>query len=160
LCLWRWFRVSFSVCISFIFCDVRYMKTTPRVDRPPAFPQPKYKVFQEILFVALSILLWSRGSSVSIVSDYGLDDRAIGVRSPAGTKDFSYNLCVQTGSEAHPAYCTMGTGCPFTGANRGRGVTLTSHPHLVSRSGMSSSYTSSPPKRLRGVLCFIYATYH
>jgi hypothetical protein len=30
----------------------------------------------------------SRGSSVSIVSDYGLDDRAIGVRSPAGEKVF------------------------------------------------------------------------
>jgi hypothetical protein len=37
------------------------------------------------------------------VSDYGLDDRAIGVRSPAGAKDFSSNLCVQTGSGAHPA---------------------------------------------------------
>jgi hypothetical protein len=34
------------------------------------------------------------GSSVSIVSDYGLDDRAIGVRSPAGVEDFSSNLCV------------------------------------------------------------------
>jgi hypothetical protein len=30
----------------------------------------------------------SRGSSGSIVSDYGLDDRAIGVRSPAGAKGF------------------------------------------------------------------------
>jgi hypothetical protein len=58
---------------------------------------------------------WSRGSSVSIVSGYGLDDRAIGVRSPAGAKDFSSNLCVQTGSEAHPASCTMGTGVPFPG---------------------------------------------
>jgi hypothetical protein len=48
-------------------------------------------------------------SSVSIVSDYGLDDRAIGVRSLAGEKDFSSNLCVQTGSGAHPASCTMGT---------------------------------------------------
>jgi hypothetical protein len=44
------------------------------------------------------------------VSDYGLDDRASGVRSPAGAKDFSSNLCVQTGSGAHPASCTMGTG--------------------------------------------------
>jgi hypothetical protein len=36
----------------------------------------------------------SYGSSVSIVSDYGLDDRAIGVRSPAGAKDFFlYPLC-------------------------------------------------------------------
>jgi hypothetical protein len=56
------------------------------------------------------------GSSGSIVSDYGLDDRAIGVRSPAGAKDFSYNLCVQTDSGAHPASCTMGTGGPFPGA--------------------------------------------
>jgi len=44
------------------------------------------------------------------VSDYGLDDRAIGVRSPAGGEDFSCSLCVQTGSGAHPASCTMGTG--------------------------------------------------
>jgi hypothetical protein len=47
------------------------------------------------------------------VSDYGLDDRAIGVRSPAEAKDFSSSLCVQTGSGAHPASCTMGTGGPF-----------------------------------------------
>jgi hypothetical protein len=56
-----------------------------------------------------------RGSSVSIVSGYGLDDRAIEVRSPAGAKDFSCNLCVLTGSGAHPASCTMGTGGPFPG---------------------------------------------
>jgi hypothetical protein len=49
------------------------------------------------------------------VSDYGLDDRAIGVRSPAGEKDFSSNLCVQTGSEAQPASCPMGTVGPFPG---------------------------------------------
>jgi hypothetical protein len=79
-----------------------------------------------------------------------LDDRAIRVRSPAGAKDFSSNLCVQTGSEAHPASCTMGTGGPFPGTKRGRGVTLTTHPHLVPRSGMSRSYASSPPKSLRG----------
>jgi hypothetical protein len=45
-------------------------------------------------------MLRSRVSSGSIVSDYGLDDRAIGVRSPAGAKDFSSGLCVQTGSGA------------------------------------------------------------
>jgi hypothetical protein len=87
----------------------------------------------------------SRSSSVSIVSDYGLDDRVIRVRFPAGAKDFSSNLCVQTGSEDHPYTCIMGTGSPFPGAKRGRGVTLTSHPHLVPRSRMSRSYTSSTP---------------
>jgi hypothetical protein len=49
------------------------------------------------------------------VSDYGLDDRASGVRSPADEKNFSSNLCVQTGSGAHPASCTMGTVVPFPG---------------------------------------------
>jgi hypothetical protein len=49
------------------------------------------------------------------VSDYGLDDRAIGVRSPVGAEDFSSSLCVQTGSGAHPASCTMGTGGSFPG---------------------------------------------
>jgi hypothetical protein len=50
-----------------------------------------------------------------IVSGYGLDDRAIEVRSPAGAKDFSSNLCIQTGAGAHPASCPMGTGGPFPG---------------------------------------------
>jgi hypothetical protein len=31
-------------------------------------------------------------------------------------KDFFSNLCVQTGSGAHPASCTLGTGGPFPGA--------------------------------------------
>jgi hypothetical protein len=31
-------------------------------------------------------------------------------------KDFSCNLCVQTGSGAHPTSCPMGTGGPFPGA--------------------------------------------
>jgi hypothetical protein len=53
----------------------------------------------------------SRGSSGSIVSDYGLNDR----RSPTGTEDFSSSPCVQTGSGAHPASCPMGTGGPFRG---------------------------------------------
>jgi hypothetical protein len=55
------------------------------------------------------------GSSGSIVSDDGLDDRAIEVRSPAEATDFSSNLYVQTGSGAHPASCTMGTRGPFPG---------------------------------------------
>jgi hypothetical protein len=44
------------------------------------------------------------------VSDYGLDDRAIEVRSPTGAEDFSSSLCIQTGSGAHPASYPMGAG--------------------------------------------------
>jgi hypothetical protein len=76
----------------------------------------------------------SRGSSVSIVSGYGLDDRAIEVRSPAESKDLSSSLCVQTGSGAYPASCPMGTGGPFPWVKRGWGVMLTTHPHLVPKS--------------------------
>jgi hypothetical protein len=57
----------------------------------------------------------NRVSSVSIVSDYGLDNLTIGVRFPAGAKDFSSNLYVQTDSGAHPASCTVGTRGPFPG---------------------------------------------
>jgi hypothetical protein len=49
------------------------------------------------------------------VCDYGLDDLAIGVRFPAGAKDFSSSLFVQTSSGAHPASYPMGTGGPFPG---------------------------------------------
>jgi hypothetical protein len=50
--------------------------------------------------------------SISVVSDYGPDDRAIEIRSPSKAKEFSCSLCVQTGSEAHLASCTMGTVSP------------------------------------------------
>jgi hypothetical protein len=53
------------------------------------------------------------GSSVNVVSGYGLDDREIDVRSPAEAKEFFCRLCVQTVSGAHPASCTMGTGGSF-----------------------------------------------
>jgi hypothetical protein len=77
-------------------------------------------------------LYW--GSSVSIVSDYGLDDRAVGVRSPAEAKDFSSSLCVQTGSGAHPASCTLGTGGPFPGGKAGPWRDADHSPHLPPRS--------------------------
>jgi hypothetical protein len=54
-------------------------------------------------------------SSVSTVSGYGLDDRENEVRSPAEAKGFSSSFCVQTGSGAHPASCTMDTRGPFPG---------------------------------------------
>jgi hypothetical protein len=51
----------------------------------------------------------SLGIYLSIVSDYGLDDREIGVRFPAEVKDFSSSFCVQICSGAHPASCTICT---------------------------------------------------
>jgi hypothetical protein len=93
---------------------------------------------------------WSRGSSVSLVSGYGLDDQTIEVRSPAGAKDFSSSLCVQTGSGVHPASCTMGTGGPFPGgkARPGRDADH-SPPSSAEVENEYELYLS--PKRLHGV---------
>jgi hypothetical protein len=68
--------------------------------------------------IRYQVLFVSRGSSGSIVSDYGLEDRVIEVRSPTGAEDFSSSTYIQTGSEAHPASYPsypMGTGGPFPG---------------------------------------------
>jgi hypothetical protein len=44
-----------------------------------------------------------------------------------------------------PDYINMGLYIFITGLKRGRGLTLTTHPHLVPKSRMSRSYTLSPP---------------
>jgi hypothetical protein len=109
-----------------------------------------YKTTGRIM--VLYILTFGAGfSSGSIVSDYVLDDRAIGVRSPAEAKNFSSILCVQTGSGAHPASCMVGTGGYFPEGKARSGHDPDHSPHLVPRSGMSRSYTSSPSKSLRGL---------
>jgi hypothetical protein len=55
-----------------------------------------------------------RGSSVSI--SVWLRDWTTGFDHRKRRKDFSSNLCVKTGSEAHPASCTMITVVgPFPG---------------------------------------------
>jgi hypothetical protein len=85
------------------------------------------------------------------VSDYGLDDRAIGVRSPAGTKDFSCSLCVQTGSGAHPASCTMGTGGPFPGGKAHPGRDADHSPPCSAEVVNEQKLYLLSPNRLHGV---------
>jgi hypothetical protein len=65
------------------------------------------------------------GSSVGIVTGYGLD--SLRIKSRWGAR---FSAPVQTGPGAHPASCIMGTGS-FPGVKSGRGVTLTTHPLLV-----------------------------
>jgi hypothetical protein len=63
------------------------------------------KLFQFIYLQSVLRLLETGepGSVVSIVSGYGLDDRAIEVDPRQRRKDFSFSLCVQASSGAHPA---------------------------------------------------------
>ena len=77
------------------------------------------------------------GSSVGIATDYGLDGP--GIESRWG-RDFPP---VQTGSGAHASSSTMGTGS-FPGVKCGRGVLLTTHPLLASRSWKSRAIPLPP----------------
>jgi hypothetical protein len=62
-----------------------------------------------------------------------------------------FSAPVQTGPVAHPASYTMGTGS-FPGVKRaGRGVALTTHPHLAPGLKKEYSYTSTPPLDLCGL---------
>jgi hypothetical protein len=99
----------------------------------------------------------SRVSSVSIVSNYGLDDRAIEVRSPAESKGFSSSLCVQTGSGANPASCTMGTSGHYSGTKawpeRDADHSPPSSAEVVNEYDV---YILSPPSLLRCVVGLLY----
>jgi len=65
------------------------------------------------------------GSIVGIATAYGLDGP-----NPGGAR---FSAPVQTGPEAHPASCTMGTGS-FQGVRCCRGMTLTPQFPLMPRS--------------------------
>jgi hypothetical protein len=86
----------------------------------------------------------SRGSSVSKVSDYGLDDRAIRVRSQAEAMNFSSNLCVHTGSGAHRAPYPMGTGGLLPGGKARLGRDADHSP--PSSAEVKNELHSSPPR--------------
>jgi hypothetical protein len=92
------------------------------------------------------------------VSDYGLDDRAIEVRSPAGARDFSSILCVQTGSGAHPASCTMGTRGPFPGGKVRPGRDADHSPpsstEVENELELYILSPQTPPWRVAGLLYF------
>ena len=76
------------------------------------------------------------GSSVGIATE--LRAGRSGIESHWG-RDFPP---VQTGSGAHLASCTMGTGS-FPGVKCGRGVLLTTHPLLVPRSSQPVHRTAT-----------------
>jgi hypothetical protein len=105
----------------------------------------------------------SRVSSGSVVSDYGLDDRAIEVRSPAGAKDFFPILFVQTGSGVHPASGTVGTGGPFSGGKARLGRDADHSPpssaEVVNEKELYLLSPQAPPWCVTGLLYFYFTFY-
>jgi hypothetical protein len=79
------------------------------------------------------------------VSDYGLDDRAIEVRSPTGA-DFLIAPASKPALGPSQPRIQWIPGALSPGVKRGRGVTLTTYPHLVPRLRMSRSYIPPFPQ--------------
>jgi hypothetical protein len=79
-------------------------------------------------------MLRNWGSSVSIVSGYGLDDRAIGFDPRRGERIFPLAFVSRPalGPTQPPVQWVPGVLSPEV--KRGRGVTLTTHHRLVPRS--------------------------
>jgi hypothetical protein len=101
----------------------------------------------------LSCYIWSIASCCSVIGAFwkvgdgpGCSvDRAtvyvLGGSNPSGVR---FSAHVQTGSGAHPASCTMGTGS-FSGVESDRGATQTPHLLLVTWSkSRVEPYLSSP----------------
>jgi hypothetical protein len=105
------------------------------------------------------IVIWS--SSVSVVSDYALNDRgSIPGRVKVRGKRFFLYFCVQISPEAHPASYPMGSRGSFPGSNAQAGRDADHSPHLVPRPKMSKTcfpLPLSPCMAISGtVLLFIY----
>jgi hypothetical protein len=97
--------LSYVICSCYLFWKLSFT-VKPRI----------YYLIPHNFLLHLGLLfasVRSQGSSVSILSDCGLDDEVIEVQSPSEAKDFSSSLCVQTGSGAHAASSPVGTGGPF-----------------------------------------------
>jgi hypothetical protein len=71
-----------------------------------------------------------------------------GVRSPTEAEEFSSTPCTQTGSGAHPASCTMGTGGSFPGGEVRPGRDADHSPRSSAEVKKESGCTSYPSKRL------------
>jgi hypothetical protein len=71
---------------------------------------------------------------------------------PRQRQDFSSSLCVQTGSEAHPASCTTGTGDPFSGGKARPGRDADHSPLSSAEVANEQELYILSPKRLHGML--------
>jgi hypothetical protein len=73
------------------------------------------------------------GSSVSLVSDYGLDDQAIELRSPAEAKGIFLQLVCPDRLWGPPSLLYNGYRSPFHGAKARPGRVAVHSSHLVPR---------------------------
>jgi hypothetical protein len=82
------------------------------------------KLLTYFFLLWLTRFFWSLYFQSLVIYVLPSTDWTSGVWSPAGAEYFSSSLCVQTGSDAHPASYLMCIRGPLPGVKRRRGVTL------------------------------------
>jgi hypothetical protein len=103
----RNWRLYFKKCLLILKITSIFVSSSCNLERPIC---PLHKLFCVVLLLNVS-----RYSSVGIATGYGLYDRMIRVRFPAGAGNFSLRHRVQTGSGPHPASYPLGAGGFFLG---------------------------------------------
>ena len=105
--------------------------------RQCVWPPKLLKAYQIFVFDVYTTCLTGRDSEIRIAACYGLGGAGIGSR-------WARNFALfQTGPGAHPASCTVGAESLFQ-RQSGRGVALTSHPHVAPKLKKEKSYAIMP----------------
>jgi hypothetical protein len=93
---------------------------------PPWFDRPN--IIQWTVQIIKLLSVCDPGSSVSIVSGYGLDDRSSRFDPRKRRKYSSSSLCVQKGFGANPASSSLGTEVNFPGSKERPGCDANHSP--------------------------------
>jgi hypothetical protein len=141
------------VTCPYLICRLIFVLNFRKINRP-ANGMSNTSYFNEIN--------WEPGRSVSIVSGYRLDDRAIEVRCPTKAKWlFLWPLCPDR-QWGPPSLLSNEFRGSFSRCKAQPGRDADHSPHLVPRLWISRSYTSSLPCASIGVLwyCFTFTFYN
>jgi hypothetical protein len=133
--------VSATPNTSFVFLILFYLYTVWQHSR-------SFHVINRVVFRSnyqVKFIHRSRNSSVSIVSDYGLDDRTIEARPLAEAKDFSCSRLIPDRLWGPPSLLSSGYRGFFLGGKAQSELDADHSTPLVPRSWMSRSYNTSPP---------------
>jgi hypothetical protein len=96
------------------YCETNSSSASEEISRFLCKPKVHYRINKSPLVAKAQVLHISFTSTIGVATGYGLDDRLEAEFESRWDEEFSL-FHVETGSGAHPASYSMGTGCSFPG---------------------------------------------